>query len=52
MFGETEVWKKIRKWEERNVRAGIDRCIDSEKVLHTEKRQRDREIKRQRDWRN
>ena len=48
MFGEIEVWKKIRKLEERIVGAGIDSCIDSEKVSHTEKIE-DRETVRQRD---
>ena len=37
-----------RKREEMIVGAGIDRCIDSEKVSHTEKIE-DREIKRQKD---
>ena len=36
-----------RKREERIVGAGIDRCIDSEKVSHTEKiEDRDRETER------
>ena len=39
-----------RKREEMIVGAGIDRCIDSEKVSHTEKiEDRDRDIERQRD---
>ena len=39
--------RKWEKWEERIVEAGIDRCIDSEKMSQTEKIEgRDRETER------